>query len=73
MQRNAEEYIETRSLVREIRFRQGSSWQPWRRTGSTGKDRKVEGSVQEAFELEENEAVVAVRTNTDYDGWLNVV
>ena len=30
-----------------------------------------EGSVQEAFELEENEAVVAVRTNTrGGDSWL---
>ena len=27
---------------------------------------------QESFELEENEAVVAVRTNTDYDGWLSL-
>ena len=26
--------------------------------------------MQEAFELEENEAVVAVRTNTDGTGWL---
>ena len=54
--------------ISEIRLRHGSSWQPWRRTGV-----KDEGSVQEAFELDENEAVVAVRTNTDYDGWLNVV
>ena len=30
---------------------------------------KNKGSVQEAFELEEDEAVVAVRTNTDGDGW----
>ena len=65
MQRNAEKYRETRSLVTDIRFRQGSSWQPWRRTGV-----KDEGSVQEAFELEENEAVVGVRTNTDDRGWL---
>ena len=26
--------------------------------------------MQEAFELEDNETVVGVRTNTDEDGWL---
>ena len=36
-----------------------------RRTGD-----KEEGSVEEAFELEEDEAVVAVRTNTYCDGQL---
>ena len=66
MQRNAEEYRETRSLVREIRFRQGSSWQPWRRTGYT-----FEASEEEAFELEEDEAVVAVRSSTN--GWFGLV
>ena len=35
--------------------------------GSTGVDGQCE---QGAFELEENESVVAVRTNTDRDGWL---
>ena len=28
------------------------------------------GGRRKAFELEENEVVVAVRTNTDRDGWL---
>ena len=51
--------------ISEICFRQGSSWQPWRRTG-----RGVQGSEQGAFELEEDEAVVAVRTNTDKYSWL---
>ena len=46
----------------EICLRHGGSWQPWRRTGFSQK-----GSEKEAFELEENEVVVAVRTNTaDY-------
>ena len=44
-------------IISEICLRHGGSWQPWRRIGSGG------GSEQEAFELEENEAVVAVRTN----------
>ena len=65
MQRNAEKYRETRSLVTDIRFRQGSSWQPWRRTGNT-----FEASEEEAFELEEDEAVVAVRSSTNGWGWL---
>ena len=51
--------------ISEICIRHGSEWQPWRRTGW-----KEEGSVQEAFELEDNEAVVGVRTNNDNDGWL---
>ena len=51
--------------ISEMRLRHGSTWQAWRRTGS-----REEGSVQEAFELEENEAGVAVRTNTDGTGWL---
>jgi len=53
------------SSIRKICLRHGGSWQPWRRTGS-----KEQGSEQEAFELEENEAVVAVRTNTGDYGWL---
>ena len=57
--------IEEYGSISEMRIRHGSKWQPWRRTGY-----RREGSVQEAFELEENEAVVAVRTNTDRDGWL---
>merc|ERR1719323_341254 len=51
--------------ISEICIRHGGSWQPWRRTGS-----REHGSEQEAFELEENEAVVAVRTNNDIYGWL---
>ena len=52
--------------ISEIRLRQGNTWLPWRRTsGEKGK-----GSAQEAFVLNENEAVVAVETNTDRDGWL---
>ena len=53
--------------ISEICLRHGGSWQPWRTTGS-----REQGSEQEeAFELEENEAVVVVRTNTDgVVGWL---
>ena len=51
--------------ISEICLRHGGSWQPWRRTGS-----REEGSEQEAFELEENEAVMAVRTSTDDTGYL---
>ena len=56
---------ETFGSISEICLRHGGSWQPWRRTGA-----REEGSEQEAFELEENEAVVAVRTNTGNYGWL---
>ena len=51
--------------ISKLRLRHGSTWHPWRRTGN---DR--EGSVQEAFELEDNETVVGVWTNNDYDGCL---
>ena len=37
----------------------------WERVGYRG-----EGSVQEAFELEENESVVGLRTNNGGTGWL---
>jgi hypothetical protein len=57
--------IEEYGSISEMRIRHGSEWQPWRRTGWGG-----EGSVQEAFELEENEVVVSVRTNTQGFGWL---
>ena len=48
------------NTISEMRLRHGSTWQSWRRTGS-----RREGSVQEAFDLEENEAVVEVRTNKE--------
>ena len=57
--------IEGYVFISEMRLRHGSEWQAWRRTG-----RREEGSVQEVFELEENEAVVGVRTINDDDGWL---
>lgn len=50
--------------ISEICLRHGASWQPWRRTGYG------EGLEQESFESEENDAVVAVRTNNDGHGWL---
>ena len=59
MKRHGERYIS------EMRLRHGSKWQPWRRTRS-GQN----GSVQKAFELEENETVVGIRSNTDHAGWL---
>jgi len=51
--------------ISEICLRHGGSWQPWRTTGW-----EKERSEREAFELEENEAVVAVRTNNSGNGWL---
>ena len=51
------------SDITEICLRHGRSWQPWRRTGY-----KERGTEQVAFELEENEAVAAVGTDTGTDG-----
>ena len=55
---------ENRGSISEMRLRHGSTWHPWRRTGS-----RKEGSVQ-MFELEDNEAVVGVRTNLNGWAWL---
>lgn len=52
--------------ISAMRLRHGRTWHPWRRMGRS----KEEGSVQEAFELEDNETVVGVRTNNDGTGWL---